>query len=281
MFKKQTTLKTGGQILLIPQEELLPNPHRARDRFDDESLELLAESVRENGILQPLHVRPHAGGYQVVLGERRLRAARMAGLLRIPCIVMELCDRQAALFTMIENRMRQPVSFFEEAQAIDTLINRFQYSYESLAKNLGMQKQELMNKQRLLRLPEDLRETIAASGLSEQHAFLLLRLPSNDLREKALNEINKKKLSPKQTETLIRDTIRKLNSESSLKILYKDIRIFTNTIDHAIETMKECEIAAETVKKESKDFIEYTIKIPIEREDAKKKCPSVDIQLVK
>lgn len=282
MFKKQTTLKTGGQILLIPQENLHPNPHSARGRYDDESLELLADSVRENGILQPLHVRPHAGGYQVILGERRLRAARMAGLLRIPCVVMELCDRQTALFTLMENRMRQPVSFFEEALAIETLLNRFQFSYETLAKNLGMQKQELMNKQRLLRLPQDIRQTIIDSGLSEQHVFLLLRLPSNELRESALQEIIKKKLTAKQTESLIRDTVRKLNHhETAPKILYKDIRIFTNTIDHAIETMKDCDIAAETIKKESKDFIEYTIKIPLEREDAKKKCPSIEIQLVK
>lgn len=282
MFKKQVKATAGGQILLIPQEELFPNPHRQRNHYDHESLESLAQSIRERGVLQPLHVRPWEGAYQIIMGERRLRAARMAGLQRLPCIVMEVSDKEACLIAASENIQRQEPSFFDTARSIDRALHELKVSHEELSYNLGLSKQELLDRQRLLKIPKDIQEQITNYRLSMNHALLILRLPNNELREAVTKEAGRKKLSIKQTNELIRETISSVNSmESTSKILYKDIKIFTNTIDKAIETMKAAGLSAETIKKESKSEIEYTIKISLEPKEDKKKSPCLGFQLVK
>lgn len=280
MFKKQIKPKVCGQILLINQEELLPGPFKLRHFYQHENLEKLASSIRTHGILQPLHVRQKGSAYQVIMGQRRLRAARIAGLSRIPCLIIEATDRQAAIYSLLENKQQEKIKLFEEIEAIEKCINHFGFTYKEVEEVTGKTVDEIQESQNLLKLPEDIRKTITKHNVSYQKALLLLRLPSNDIKESALDEIIKNKLSFKESNELIRNILSDIkNLNASHKILYNDIRVFTNTIDYAIKRMKESDIAVDIEKKETQGTIKYIIEIPTTPKKAN--CNTTEIQLVK
>ena len=190
---KSNKYKIGGQIILVPQEEIFPNPNQPRKRFDFDELEGLAQSIRQNGIIQPIAVRVNEKGqYELISGERRLRASRLVGITRIPCIIMEANDSKSALFALIENIQRTDLSFFEEAVAIDRLINEYGMSRDEVCKKLGKAPPTVSNKLRLLRLPEEIRLKIVQENLTERHARALLRLNNLSQIQRALSIIWKK-----------------------------------------------------------------------------------------
>ena len=171
MLKSSSKSKVNCQIQLLPHEIILPNPHQPRVRFDYNELDGLAVSIRTNGILQPINVRKNSdGSYELISGERRLRAARMVGMSKIPCIVMDVSDEQSALFAIIENVQRQNLDFFEEAVAIERLMTEHGLTQEEISKKLGKALSTLSNKLRLLWLTEALRDKISCAGLTERHA---------------------------------------------------------------------------------------------------------------
>ena len=183
-------VKSTGQIFLIPQEQIVPNPNQPRKRFDYDELEGLAESIRQNGILQPITVRQKEdGAFELVSGERRLRAARLVGLTKVPAIVTEIDNKNSAVFSLIENLQRQDLDFFEEAEAIDRLLTEYGMSREELCKKLGKARSTLSNKLRLLQLPEEMRYRISRAGLTERHARTLLLLEDDERRARALGII--------------------------------------------------------------------------------------------
>ena len=147
--------RTAGQVLLIPHEKIFPNPNQPRQHFDQEELVNLAISIRMNGILQPITVRQTDKGYELVSGERRLRASRLAGLVTVPCIVVDVNNMKSAVFALIENLQRQNLGFFEEARAIERLMSEYGLSQEDAARRLGKAPSTVSNKLRLLSLPED------------------------------------------------------------------------------------------------------------------------------
>ena len=269
--------KTGGNILMIPEREIMPNPFQPRRHFDRQELANLAQSIRANGILQPITIRETSGGYELIAGERRLRAARLAGLTHIPCILIHADDRKTALLSLLENLQRQDLNFFEEANAIQKMIRDYGLSQEEASRKLGMAQSTLSNKLRLLRLPEKIRQLILQAQLTERHARALLRLESEVQMAEALKRISKEKLNVSQTEKLIAQLLqapiapKKAEKKAPIK-LFKDVRLFVNTLNHAIDTMKRSGISASSSRCETEEYIEYTIRIPKKGESMIRSC---------
>lgn len=261
---KSAKYKIGGQIILIPQEDIYPNPNQPRSRFDFDELEGLAQSIRQNGIIQPIAVRVNASGnYELISGERRLRASRLVGISLIPCIIMEASDEKSALFALIENMQRSDLGFFEEASAIEKLIVDFNMSRDDVCRKLGKAAPTISNKLRLLKLPEDVRLKITQEGLTERHARALLRLPTRAQLDRALSIISDKRLNVAESEKLIDQMLSadKSSKKPTIK-LFKDVRIFVNTLNHAVDTMRRAGIEADSAKSETDEYIEYIVRIP-------------------
>lgn len=259
--------KIGGQIILVPQDEIYPNPNQPRQRFDFDELEGLAQSIRQNGIIQPIAVRVNSKGeYELISGERRLRASRLVGITQIPCIIMDASDEKSALFALLENVQRSDLGFFEEAIAIEKLITDYGMSREEVCKKLGKAPPTISNKLRLLRLPEEIRLRITQENLSERHARALLKLTSISQMERAMSIIAEKRLNVAETERLVTQI---LNNDSRHRQptvkLFKDVRIFVNTLNHAVDTMRRAGIEADSAKSETDEYIEYIVRIPKSR----------------
>lgn len=270
MLKSTSKNKANCQIQLLLHSDILPNPHQPRVRFDYGELEGLAISIRTNGLLQPINVRKlQDGKFELISGERRLRAARMVGITKIPCIVMDVSDEQSALFAIIENIQRQNLDFFEEAVAIERLVSVHGLTQEEISKKLGKAQSTLSNKLRLLKLPEDLRDRLSCAGLTERHARALLNLPDNTTRAKLLDIIIERHLTVSETERLVADVNRrkKTKNKPSMKG-YKDMRIFLNTLNHAVDVIRKAGLEADTAKSETDEYFEYVIRISKPEESA-------------
>lgn len=263
-FLKNSKYKIGGQIILVPQEEIYPNPNQPRKRFDFDELEGLAQSIRQNGIIQPIAVRINGKGeYELISGERRLRASRLVGITQIPCIIMDASDEKSALFALLENIQRSDLGFFEEAQAIEKLIIDFGMSRDEVCKKLGKAPPTVSNKLRLLRLPEEIRLKIIQENLSERHARALLKLTSISQMERALSIIAEKRLNVAESERLISQIMTNDSRRRQPPVkLFKDVRIFVNTLNHAVDTMRKAGIEADSAKSETDEYIEYIVRIP-------------------
>lgn len=253
--------RAAGQVLLIPNEIIYPNPNQPRRAFNQEELVNLAISIRMNGILQPITVRETEKGYEVVSGERRLRAARLSGLLTVPCIVIDVNNFKSAIYALIENLQRQNLGYFEEAAAIEKLMKDFGLSQDEVAKQIGKAPSTVSNKLRLLALPKKTREKLCENGLSERHARALLRLPE-DKTEAAVDKIIEKKLNVTQTEEYIEELLTEKDNKRITKTMFSDVKIFLKTINHAVDTMKKAGIKADIKKEEKDESFVYHIKIP-------------------
>lgn len=253
--------RSAGQVLLIPNEIIYPNPNQPRRTFNQEELVNLAISIRMNGILQPITVRETEKGYEVVSGERRLRASRLAGMLSVPCIVIEVNNFKSAIYALIENLQRQNLGYFEEAIAIEKLMNDFGLSQDEVAKQIGKAPSTVSNKLRLLTLPIKVRETLCENGLSERHARALLKLPEEKIMP-VLEKVIEKKLNVTQTEEYIDELMAEKANKRITKTMFSDVRIFLKTINHAVDTMKKAGIKADIKKEEIEESFVYHIKIP-------------------
>lgn len=264
---KSGKYKIGGQIILIPQEEIYPNPNQPRRRFDFDELEGLAQSIRQNGIIQPLAVRVNnRGEYELISGERRLRASRLVGITQVPCIIMEASDEKSALFALLENVQRCDLDFFEEAVAIEKLLTDYGMTRDEICKKLGKAPPTISNKLRLLRLPEEIRLRITQENLTERHARALLKLTSVSQMERAMSIIAEKRLNVSETERLVSQILTNDSRHRQPTVkLFKDVRIFVNTLNHAVDTMRRAGIEADSAKSETDEYIEYIVRIPKSR----------------
>lgn len=254
-----------NNISYIATEKLLPNPNQPRHQFQSEEMLSLANSIKENGILQPLLIRRmnNSDYCEVIAGERRLRAAILAGIPKVPCIEME-CDREkSAVVSILENVQRQDLTFFEEANAIGQLISVFGMSRDDVSKYLGKSQSAVSNKLRLLKLPADARYFIEKEGLTERHARALLCIENEKDLWTVLNVIKARGLNVAQTESYISTFYAKpKRKKNEHKAVFKDFRIFVNTVNKAIKTMQESGIDAVSDKTETDDYIEFRVKIP-------------------
>lgn len=259
--KQQT--ENLNQIRNLPIAQVQPNPMQPRKYFSQEELTSLAASIRENGLLQPITVRAMEGHYELVAGERRLRASKLAGLTVIPAIVLRMDDNQSAILSLVENIQRADLNFVEEALAIKRLMAQYSYTQEDVARLLGKNQSTVANKLRILRLPHHVLRYLSEHHLTERHARALLKLEGEELIRETAQSIVKYDWNVAQTEKYIEDLLtRKPKSAHSNILVVKDIRLFLNTINKALGKMKASGIPATAVSMENGDYIEYTIKIP-------------------
>lgn len=244
----------------------------------DESLAALAESIREHGIIEPLIVRRVLGiggeaEFTLVAGERRLRAAEMAGLTTVPVVSVEAGEVDAAILAIIENLHREDLSMFEEAASIQSLISLTGMTQEACAKKLSVSQSYVANKLRLLRLSDGEQEKIEKNGLTERHARALLRLEDKEEREEVLSIIIKREMNVSRTEEYIEDIIcaksrlaeresKPKGSEQKRKLVIRDIRLFYNSIDHAVDVIKKSGIPVESTRKEVEEGVLISILLP-------------------
>ncbi len=259
------------KLLMLKPDDILPSTDQPRLSFDEYELASLAESIASSGIIQPLTVRRGEGGkYILIAGERRLRAAKMASLRRVPCVLHKTDETTAALYSLTENMQRADLNFFEEAAAIKRLSDNFGLSQSEIAVRLGMAGSTVCNKLRLLKLEDTLRERILAANLTERHARALLRLPA-ELREGTLHKIIAEGLSLTETEALISEILNpaevvqeKKTPEKSApirKAAIGDIKLFANSLSKLVGTMQNAGIEAHSRKYETEKYIEYKVRI--------------------
>ncbi len=252
-----------NKVVEIDLDLIHPNPAQPRRIFKEAELLSLSRSIRENGLLQPLLVRKVSAGYELIAGERRLRACRIAGMKTVSCLISDCSSDESAVMAMTENIQRSDLSIFEEAEGIRKLIGRWNITQEEAASRLGKSQSAVANKLRLLRFTEMEREKIAAASLSERHARALLRLESIPLRKTALDAVIERGYNVRQTEEYVEKLLSgEKNFHQKKTPVIKDVRIFFNTISHAITTMKQSGISAQTLQSETKEYIECVVRIP-------------------
>ena len=255
-----------NKVVEIEVNLIIPNPHQPRTDFDDVDIKALAESISQNGILQPLALRRNGDAYELIAGERRLRAAKMCRLTVVPCIIHDISERSSAILALVENIQRQDLTFFDEAAAIEKLISYYGMTQEDAASKLGKAQSTIANKLRLLRLTADERELIMRFNLTERHARALLKLASSQDRLTVLEKVVKNSLNVERTEKLVEDYIGQCKIKHSYKArsrVFQNVKIFVNTINKAVETMQAAGISADSRKIQNEDFIEYRVRIPI------------------
>lgn len=255
-----------GEVRTIPIKNVMPNPNQPRRDFDKATLQDLAISIMEYGLMQPITVRQTGPfDYELIAGERRLTACKNLGMTYIPAIVMRASDTDSAILALVENIQRENLNYIEEAEAFCTLITEHGLTQEELADKLGKGQSTIANKIRILRLSSKVREILTENSLTERHARALLRLPEERQQLRILKIIVERGLNVAKTEELVdkllRGPGRPLAEPKNMRV-FKDLRIFTNTIRQAVDMMKRSGIDAKAKKRESDNYIEYTILIP-------------------
>ncbi|MCI2046913.1 MAG: ParB/RepB/Spo0J family partition protein [Faecalibacterium sp.] len=261
-----TMTKPKGKLIYIDPEKVDPSPYQARREFDPDCLAELAESIRENGLLQPITVRRFEGHYQLIAGERRLRACILANMAQLPAILYDPTDEQAAALGLLENIQRRDLDPFEQARGIRDVMSLWACSQADAARRLGISQPTLANKLRLLQLSDGQQTFIVQNGLTERHARAALRLP-DALRDQALGYMASHHLTARAADTYV-DALLNARPKPRKLPMVKDVRIFVNTINHAIRLMTENGVPASTTKRETEGYIEYTVRIPTTGETA-------------
>lgn len=260
------------KVEIIPIASIRPNPYQPRKVFDKVMLEELSNSIKEFGVIQPINVRViKENVFELIAGERRLRAAKMAKLTTIPAIIVDVNDKDSAILALIENLQRENLNYFEEAEGYYSLIEDYNLTQEEIAKQVGKSQSAVANKLRLLKLDEEVVKMLLDHNLSERHARALLKLPSTKLQLALLDKVIIQSLNVKKTEDLIESTLHKVinddklgsNQNAFVKRYLKDIRIFTNTIKQSVDMMKESGLDVNYKLEENEDAYHISIVIPI------------------
>lgn len=281
----------SNRVHLIAPDLISPNPDQPRQYFDPQGLSELADSIRIHGVLQPLTVRRRTGGrFELVAGERRLRAAVLCGLSEVPCLVVDITRENSCVLSLIENLQRRDLDFFEEAQALDRLISLYGLSQEEAAVKVGKSQSAVANKLRVLRLPAEVLDVLRKNGGTERHARALLRLPGEESQIVAARLIIEEGLTVAKTEAYVADYLEALYAPPALPeptyiplplpdtteevkkdkpvkrgkptFLIRDVRFFLNTVNNGLSMMKSAGLKAECAQVEEEDSILLTIRIP-------------------
>ena len=264
MEQKRTARYQSNRIFHLPIDRISPNPRQPRRHFAEQPMRELADSIRQHGVLQPLTVQKTPGGYVLVAGERRLRAAGLAGLDKVPCILVRASSRDSALLALVENLQRCDLHYMEEAAAISRLISAYGMSQEEAARRLGRSQSAVANKLRLLKLPQDVIDTLRGHRLTERHARSLLRLEGPDQQRLALEYILKHQLNVAKTEEYI-DRLcggRRVPRRAAPVYKIRDVRLFLNTVNRGLAVMKSAGVDAKCGREETDSEITLTIHIP-------------------
>ena len=261
LMKTRRKPETG--VLSLALDEIVPNPLQPRQVFDGRALEELAESIRQYGVLCPLSVRRRADRYELVAGERRWRAARMAGLERVPCLVLEADGAESGLLALVENLQRQDLDFIEQARGMARLIDAFGLSQEECARRLGKSQSAVANKLRLLKLPADILSKLRAAELTERHGRALLRLPDDDLRRQALDHIIDRQLTVPAADSYIDALLARQTrpAPTRTRFVLKDVRVFLNTLQRNVDVMRQGGVDVGMLREQNDNEMVVTIRI--------------------
>ena len=257
-----------GEVLSLSQDEIRPNPFQPRKTFNAESLQELAASIREFGILQPLVVRRTSDGIELIAGERRLRASKLAGLATVPVIVRSISDKEMAELAMIENLQREDLHFLEEAEGYQQLISQFGLTQDEMARRVGKNQSTIANKLRLLKLEPDVRESLREFNLTERHARALLKLDNVQSQRETLHVIKEKGLNVRETENAIEEILEAISRENppaqpgrNVFRLIIDVRFFINTINCLVADMKKAGLSVHMKQDQDDEYVTLTMKI--------------------
>ena len=268
-MKKFPRLLRNG-ICYLSVDEIYPSPVQPRKRFPQESLKELSESISQYGVLNPLTVRKRNGKFELIAGERRLRASVIAGLREVPCIVIDANMEEASLLALVENIQRRDLDFIEEAEGISQLIRLFGMSQEEAARRLGKSQPSIANKLRLLRLPPDVLDILRNEEMTERHGRALLRLEGEQAQRQAIRHMVSERMNVSAAEDYIESLLKEpeqlpeKDNKVSRKTLFvlKDVRVFLNTLSHGLDLMKQGGIDAGLEKHETDTELVLTISIP-------------------
>ncbi len=256
------------RVMEILIENIVPNPYQPRKVFSQSALEELSNSIKSYGILQPITVRQKSENeYELVAGERRYRAAKLAGFTSIPAIINNMSDEASAVLALLENLQREDLNFIEEALGYENLIKEHSFTQQQLAEKLGKNQSTIANKLRILRLPDDIKIRLVENNLTERHARALLKLPNEEMISEVVDKIIKQDLTVKKTEKLIKDMLENLDSsqDDDKKQNIKGsmgIRIYLNTMKQAFDAIVETGIEAKYKEVDKGDHMEVIVRIP-------------------
>lgn len=252
------------QVIMVPLEKIEANPQQPRKIFKDEGMEELTGSIKEYGVLQPIILKDEKERYTIIAGERRYRAAQLAGLEKIPAIIKTMETKEAALIALVENVQREDLNFLEEARAYKKLMDDFNLTQGEIAEKVNKRQSTISNKIRVLSLPENIQEQLVDNRLTERHARALLKLKDDEDRKQVMERIVANGLNVKQTEKLIEDVLAK--KEEALrkrrKVNYISYKIYLNTIRKAFNQIKEMENNVKMSQEDKGDFLEVKILLP-------------------
>lgn len=256
--QKLRTYMETGRVVFLPAKSIRPNPAQPRKIFREEALTELAQSIRQHGILQPLSVRRIGTSYELIAGERRLRAGILAGLTEIPCIVMNMDDKESGMTALVENLQRQDLDFIEEARGISLVMNQWNLSQDHVARLLGKSQSAIANKLRLLKHSAPVLEKLREKGLTERHARTLLRLPTEPEKLQAIETISRLGMSVARTEQYI-DALLTEEKENPPKA---DVSAFLKNVSQTLTRIQRSGIPAISERRETDSQIVLTITIP-------------------
>lgn len=263
-----------SQIKYIPITDIRPSPYQPRKTFNQKSLEELSQSIKSYGIIQPISVRQLGeGSYELIAGERRLRASELAELEEIPAIVVEYRDKESAMIALMENLQREDLNFIEEADGYSNLIVDHGFTQQEIASKMGKSQSTIANKLRILKLPEDIKRDLIDHNLTERHGRALLKISEDDLKRDIIDKVIKNELNVSKTESLVEDILKDLTemdaeaekeekkSRQNIKGLI-NIRIYLNTIKKAYSAIKDSGLGAEYKEVDKGEYVEVIVKIP-------------------
>lgn len=256
------------EVKYIPISDIKPNPYQPRKDFNQRSLEELSQSIKSYGVIQPISVRQiKEDSYELIAGERRLRASELAELQEIPAIIVDYRDKESALIALMENLQREDLNFIEEAEGYNNLIEDHGFTQQEIAEKMGKNQSTVANKLRLLKLPEDIKKSLLEYNLTERHGRALLKLADDDLKRKILERVIKNELNVNKTEALVNDILDDLTKKENNEVKQNiksmiNIRIYLNTIKKAFSAIKDTGIKAEYKEVDKGDHVEVVVKIP-------------------
>lgn len=264
--KEDNSDRPQEDVVQLKVDEIVPNEFQPRTQFDDEKIKELAQTLQTHGMIQPIVVRKKAENkYEVIAGERRLRAAKLLGWETISAIVRNLTDTETASVALIENIQREELSVIEEAQAYAQLIKMHSLTQEALAQRLGKSQSTIANRLRLLTLPDEIKQGLMERVITERHARALVKLKDEDLQLKFYQKIIDQQLNVRETDEMIKQFLEKGENEKKKrpkpKFISKDIRIATNTIRRSLKMIEQTGIKVESEEEDFDDYYQITIKV--------------------
>ncbi|MFA6448451.1 MAG: ParB/RepB/Spo0J family partition protein [bacterium] len=254
------------ELIMVNVDSLKPNPFQPRNDFNQESIKELSESIKVHGVIQPIIVRKGKDFYQLISGERRLKASKEAGLTEIPAVVLDIDGVDVAEVSLIENLQRKDLNSIEEAVAFSILKKQFGLSQDDIAAKIGKSRPYVSNTLRLLDLPGDLKNMLIEGKITAGHGRALLGLPNKDMMHEVILQIIRDSLSVRQTEKLVQgiltgDKIKKPRKQSITKY-FQDSRIYFNAVKKVLKEIKSAGGKADMIERETEDYLEILVRIP-------------------